>query len=126
MQRMGADGRWVGGAVLIIIGLALLAGEAVPDIGHYAAFHYDMLPDLPKIKRGYAYIQSAWDGPIEWVEDFFPVEQWAESYAYNKWRIFVYAPREFQAAVRDASIEVITKRLELEIDREKSNRSCHL
>jgi hypothetical protein len=36
MQRMGADGRWIGGAVLIVIGLALLAGQAVPDIGHYA------------------------------------------------------------------------------------------
>jgi hypothetical protein len=36
MHRMGADGRWVGGAVLIVIGLALLAGEAVPDIGRYA------------------------------------------------------------------------------------------
>jgi hypothetical protein len=37
MQRMGGDGRWVGGAVLVIIGVALLAGEVVPDIGRYAA-----------------------------------------------------------------------------------------
>jgi hypothetical protein len=36
MQRMGSDGRWVGGAVLIIIGVALLIGQWVPDVGRYA------------------------------------------------------------------------------------------
>jgi hypothetical protein len=35
-QRTGNDGRWVGGVVLIIIGLALLVGQWVPDVGHYA------------------------------------------------------------------------------------------
>jgi drug/metabolite transporter (DMT)-like permease len=35
-QRMGSDGRWVGGAVLIIIGVALLVGQWVPDVGRYA------------------------------------------------------------------------------------------
>ena len=36
VQGKGADGRWVGGAVLIIIGVALLAAQWVPDIGRYA------------------------------------------------------------------------------------------
>jgi hypothetical protein len=36
VQRKGADGRWVGGAVLIIIGLALLVAQWVPDVGRYA------------------------------------------------------------------------------------------
>lgn len=36
-ERTGTEGRWVGGVVLIIIGLALLVGQVVPDVGDYAA-----------------------------------------------------------------------------------------
>jgi hypothetical protein len=31
-----ADGRWIGGIILILIGAGLLAGQFVPDIGRYA------------------------------------------------------------------------------------------
>jgi hypothetical protein len=35
-HRRGADGRWIGGIILILIGAGLLAGQFVPDIGRYA------------------------------------------------------------------------------------------
>ncbi|HVQ23167.1 MAG TPA: hypothetical protein VMT36_07815, partial [Candidatus Saccharimonadia bacterium] len=34
--RRGGDGRWIGGIILILIGVGLLAGQFVPDIGRYA------------------------------------------------------------------------------------------
>jgi len=34
--RRGADGRWIGGIILILIGAGLLANQFVPDIGRYA------------------------------------------------------------------------------------------
>ena len=34
--RRSADGRWIGGIILILIGAGLLAGQIVPDIGRYA------------------------------------------------------------------------------------------
>ena len=35
-DRRGADGRWIGGLILILIGAGLLANQYVPDIGRYA------------------------------------------------------------------------------------------
>jgi hypothetical protein len=35
-DRRGADGRWIGGIILILIGAGLLASQFVPDIGRYA------------------------------------------------------------------------------------------
>lgn len=35
-ERRGNDGRWIGGIILILIGLGLLANQFVPDIGRYA------------------------------------------------------------------------------------------
>ena len=34
--RRGADGRWIGGIILILVGAGLLANHFVPDIGRYA------------------------------------------------------------------------------------------
>jgi hypothetical protein len=34
--RRGADGRWIGGIILILVGAGLLANQFVPDIGRYA------------------------------------------------------------------------------------------
>ena len=34
--RRGADGRWIGGIILILIGAGLLIGQIVPDIERYA------------------------------------------------------------------------------------------
>ncbi|MET1231706.1 MAG: hypothetical protein ABWY52_02500 [Candidatus Limnocylindrales bacterium] len=36
VARRGADGRWIGGIILILIGAALLANQFIPDIGRYA------------------------------------------------------------------------------------------
>ena len=84
------------------------------------------IPDLPPIKSGNALIQSSKDGPIEHVEQYFPVKQWTDAYAHNKWRSYVYAPREIAAAVRDAAITVLRDYSKLEIDPVKSNQTCHL
>jgi len=35
-ERRGADRRWIGGLILILVGGGLLAGQFVPDIGRYA------------------------------------------------------------------------------------------
>ena len=35
-ERRGNDGRWIGGIILILIGVGLLANQFVPDIGRYA------------------------------------------------------------------------------------------
>ncbi len=35
-DRRGADGRWIGGLILILIGAGLLANQYIPDIGRYA------------------------------------------------------------------------------------------
>jgi hypothetical protein len=72
-----------------------------------------------------AFIQSSPSAPVLTVEEFFPLEQWAESYGHNKWRSFVYAPRELAKAVRDAAIDVIQE-MGLKIDRTVSDRHCHL
>jgi len=44
------------------------------------------IPGLPGVKKGNALIQTAKDAEIEYIEQFFPLEQWTEAYAHNKWR----------------------------------------
>jgi hypothetical protein len=83
------------------------------------------VPALPPLS-GNARIQTSKDGPVEPVQEYFPVEQWIEAYAHNKWRSYVYAPREIAKSVRDAAISVLKDRLEVEIDADKSNQTCHL
>ncbi len=83
------------------------------------------IPGLPPM-TGNALIQTDKDGPMEYVEEYFPVKQWTDAYAHNKWRSYVYAPREIAPAVRDASISVLRDYSKLEIDVVKSNQSCHL
>ena len=78
------------------------------------------------MKGDFAYIQTASDVPIESIEEFFPVEQWTEAYAHQKWKSFVYAPLEFVGPVRDAAISLLKEQMGLEIDVQKSNQACHL
>jgi len=84
------------------------------------------VPGVPKIKGDFAYIQASPEGPVEPVEDFFPLEQWTEAYAHNKWRSFIYAPREHATFVRDSAISVLNDNLGVKIDRSKSDQACHI
>lgn len=84
------------------------------------------VPGLPGIKTGNALIQTAKGADIEHIEQFFPLEQWTDAYAHNKWRSYVYAPREIASDVRDAAISVLHERSNLEIDKSKSDQACHL
>ncbi len=84
------------------------------------------IPEIPSFKSGNALIQTSKDAEVENIEKYFPLEQWAGAYAHNKWRSFVYAPREIAPAVRDAAISVLKERTGLDVDAGKSNQTCHL
>ncbi|MEX2301552.1 MAG: HD domain-containing protein [Bryobacterales bacterium] len=84
------------------------------------------IPGLPGIKTGNALIQTSKDSEIENIEQYFPLEQWTDAYAHNKWRSFLYAPREIAKAVRDAAVSVLKDLCKMELDVEKSNQTCHL
>ena len=83
------------------------------------------IPGVPKIKSDFAFIQSSPDSDIESIEGFFPLEQWTEAYAHNKWRSFVYAPARFAGPVRDAAVAVLSK-MGINVEVAKSNQACHL
>ncbi|MGH9689216.1 MAG: HD domain-containing protein [Candidatus Acidiferrales bacterium] len=84
------------------------------------------VPSVPRMKSDFAYIQTSVDTEPETVEKFFPLEQWTDAYAYNKWKSFVYAPPECSEVVRDAAISVLEENLGVKIDRSKSDQACHL
>jgi len=84
------------------------------------------VPTPPRIKTENALIQTSKNAEPENIEKYFPLEQWTEAYAHNKWRSFVYAPREIAPAVRDAAIAVLKQYSKIEIDETKSNQTCHL
>lgn len=84
------------------------------------------VPGIPSIKTGNALIQTSRDAEVENIERYFPLEQWTDAYAHNKWRSFVYAPAEVASAVRDAAIAVLQEKLQLEIDAVSSNQACHM
>jgi HD superfamily phosphohydrolase len=83
------------------------------------------VPGLPPI-TGNALIQTSKDAAVEKIATYFPVTEWIQAYAHNKWRSYVYAPREIAASVRDAAISVLRNYSGLEIDSAKSNQTCHL
>jgi HD superfamily phosphohydrolase len=84
------------------------------------------IPGIPGFKTENALIQTSKHVEPENIEGYFPLEQWTDAYAHNKWRSYVYAPREVAQPVRDAAISVLAEFSKLEIDAEKSNQSCHL
>ncbi len=84
------------------------------------------VPNRPKMKSDFAFIQTSPVADIEGIEEFFPVEQWTESYAHNKWRSYVYAPRELAKDVRDAALSILNDQIGLKIDVGRSNQTCHL
>ena len=83
------------------------------------------VPGLPPI-TGNALIQTSKDADIQYVEEYFPVKQWTDAYAHNKWRSYVYAPREIAKAARDAAVSVLADRFQMNINVDKSNQTCHL
>src|SRR5260370_18562083 len=76
------------------------------------------VPKRPSIKTDFAFVETSPRAGIETIEKFFPVEQWTDAYAHNKWRSYVYAPRECARAVRDAAKEVLRDKFNIEIDLE--------
>jgi hypothetical protein len=101
----------------------------VPPADRANCNKYDIrlsVPGLPGVKKGYALIQTAKGADIEYIEEFFPLEQWTDAYAHNKWHSYVYAPSAIARPVRDAAIFVLQKYSGVEIDAGKSNQTCHL
>jgi HD superfamily phosphohydrolase len=85
------------------------------------------VPKPPNLKNDYAFIQSSVDSPADPIEDYFPLEQWTDSYAHNKWRGFVYGPLECATAIRDAALTILAdKSIGVSVDRKRSNQACHL
>lgn len=84
------------------------------------------VPSIPKFKTGFAYIQGSPTAELERVDDYFPVEQWTDAYAHNKWKSFVYGPRAFAKEIRDSAIGILRDELSLDIDIKRSNQACHL
>jgi HD superfamily phosphohydrolase len=84
------------------------------------------IPAPPQIKSDFAYIQTTCDGPVEPVEEFFPVEQWTEAYAHNKWKGFVYGPREYAPGIRDSAVSFLKDDMSLRMNVAKSNQACHM
>jgi HD superfamily phosphohydrolase len=84
------------------------------------------IPGIPSLKTGNALIQTSKDAEVENIERYFPLEHWIESYAHNKWRSFIYAPREVAPAVRDAAIAVLNEQFKMQVDGAMSNQTCHL
>jgi len=83
------------------------------------------VPDLPPL-TGNAHIQTSPTAKIQFVEEYFPVKAWTDAYAHNKWRSYVYAPKEIAPLVREAAVSVLADAFDLKIDLAKSNQSCHL
>jgi hypothetical protein len=84
------------------------------------------VPGIPKIKTGDALIQTSKGSEVQRIEEYFPLEQWTDAYAHNKWRSYVYAPREIADAVRDSAASVLAERTGLDFDIAISNQTCHL
>ncbi len=84
------------------------------------------VPGVPSIKTGNALIQTSKGAEVENIVQYFPLEQWTDAYAHNKWRSFVYAPKEIASAVRDAAVSILAEHTHLNMDVSKSNQACHL
>ena len=103
--------------------------EALPDAIKKECVKGEVLVSVPKqphIKTDRASVQTSPNSDILTIEKFFPVEEWTQAYGHNKWRSYVYAPREYASAVRDAAAAVLRDQLNLEVDLKRSNEMCHL
>lgn len=83
------------------------------------------VPGPPTLKSDLAYVQTDPGGQVEPVEEYFPIEQWTDAYAHNKWRSFVYAPPEFAKDVAEAATSVLED-YHIELNRDKSDARCKL
>jgi hypothetical protein len=95
--------------------------------GHVNKFDVRLsIPGAAGVKTAQALIQASKEGDPENIAEYFPLDQWTDSYANNKWRSYAYAPREIAKDVRDATAGVLKENLGLDIDVAKSDKSCHL
>ncbi|MGB2675592.1 MAG: HD domain-containing protein [Candidatus Acidiferrum sp.] len=102
--------------------------EALPDEIRNRCDHGEVLisiPKQPRIKTDRASVQTSPNATIETIEKFFPVEEWTQAYGHNKWHSYVYAPKEFAPAVRDAAAGVLREKFNIEVDLKRSNETCH-
>ena len=83
------------------------------------------VPGPPTLKGDFAYIQTDPGGPLEPIEEYFPLEDWAEAYAHNKWRSFVYAPAQVASKVATAAASVLAD-YKIDVNRVRSDTRCHL
>lgn len=84
------------------------------------------VPHPPRIKGDHAFVQTRAGDEVVEIERFFPVSQWNQSYAHNKWRSYVYAPSEHREAVRSVAIPVLSEEYDLDISQELSDSMCHV
>ena len=83
------------------------------------------VPKQPHIKTDRASVQTSPSTKIETIDEFFPVEEWTQAYGHNKWRSYVYAPKEYAPAVRDAAVIVLRDKFNIEVDLKRSDENCH-
>ncbi len=103
--------------------------ESLPDHIKKSCHRGEVLISVPKqphIKTDRASVQSSPNSEIQTIEKFFPVEEWTQAYAHNKWRSYVYAPREYVKEVREAAVGVLKEQLNIEVDLKRSDEACHL
>ncbi len=83
------------------------------------------VPKQPHIKTDRASVQTSLSSEIQTIEKFFPVEEWTQAYGNNKWRSYVYAPKEYAPAVRNAAAVVMREKFNIEVDLARSDENCH-
>jgi uncharacterized protein len=82
--------------------------------------YYDLWVDLPETPRfpepSQCLVRVTPKDYLE-LDDFFPVTEWSESYAINKWTGFVFGPPDLQRTVAEVSKEILKEILELEFNK---------
>ena len=67
-------------------------------------------PALPNLKNDYAFIQTSPNATIDNIEDYFPIEQWVDSYAHNNMeKLCLLSARTCQSRQRRSCISAGTR-----------------
>ena len=81
--------------------------------------HHDIwidLPDPPRFPEPSQCIVKITEEHYETLEKFFPVAEWASSFATNKWRGFVFGPPDLQKTVDDVSREALESLFDIKLN----------